>query len=313
MTFRAHGFRNWFHTVLLVGGMALLLGYLGYRMGGTIGLAVLAIIGAVSLAIGPRFGGPRVIMRMYRARPVQVSEGTDLYAIVERLAERAELSSPPRLYYIPSRTINAFAMGTRRHALIGLTDGLLRILNGPELVGVLAHEITHIRNNDILVMSVADLMTRVLHVFSQIGWLLLLLNLPVLCVGGSLVPWSVVLLLIAGPTIANLAQLALSRTREFEADRGAIELAGDASGLISALSKLEHAHTRLRHVLMPGRVLAQPSILRTHPHTRDRLTRLHAYLQEMTGDLVDAPDWRPHSLDPMVRSPRRHLRTGIWR
>jgi heat shock protein HtpX len=214
--------------------------------------------------------------------------------------------------------VNAFAVGSPEHSAIGITAGLLRGLDRRELAGVLAHEISHIRRRDTWVMSLADLITRATHGLSVIGQVLLLLNFPLLLMGALTVPWTAVLLLILAPTLSGLLQLALSRAREYDADLGAVELTGDPRGLASALGRLERLNAGwIERIFLPGRRVPDPSLLRTHPSTAERIRRLH----ELEG--------RPTSAEPpdrmmpevpagavripvrVVRGPRWHL-SGLW-
>jgi heat shock protein HtpX len=164
---------------------------------------------------------------MYKAKPVAVEEDTQLFAIVEELTKRAGLSRISKLFYIPSQMINAFATGTRDNALIGVTDGILRALDGKEITAVLAHEMSHIKNNDIKVMGMADTIMRVTHMLSGIGKILLIVNLPLILAGKGSFSWLAVVLLIFAPNIATILQLGLSRAREYDADVGAVDLTKD--------------------------------------------------------------------------------------
>ena len=120
----SHRVQNDLHTILLIGGMAMLLGLIGYLLFGTIGLVILVLGGIFFISVGPRVT-PKLVLRMYKAKPVAVEEDTQLFSIVEELSKRAGLLHIPQLYYIPSQMINAFATGTRENALIGVTDGIL--------------------------------------------------------------------------------------------------------------------------------------------------------------------------------------------
>lgn len=269
-----HDFRNWLHTVLLLGSMLALLVLLGWLVAGQTGIIWAVILGGILVLFGQQVS-PQLVLRMYRARPLTSAEAPQLYQIMEELAQRAQLPYVPALYYVPSRMLNAFAVGNRRNAAIGLTDGLLRGLNLRELTGVLAHEMSHIRNNDMRSMSVADVISRVTNLFSTFGKFLLLVNLPLIFMGSAPISWWAILLLIVAPFISGLLQLALSRTREFDADLDAIQLTHDPVGLMNALQKLEYYATNIwQQVLFPGRGVPDPSIFRTHPHTKDRIARL---------------------------------------
>jgi heat shock protein HtpX len=233
--------------------------------------------------------------------------------LLQRLAARAGLAHLPRLYYIRSSLLNAFAVGSRESAAIGITDGLLRTLNQRELAGVLAHELSHIRNNDLWIMSLADLMSRLTSLMSWLGQFLLILNLPVLMMGGVAVPWLLVLTLIFAPTVMALLQLALSRAREYDADLDAASITGDPQGLASALAKLERYQGRYwEEILLPGRRIPEPSLLRTHPPTKERIARLMALYEAAETPAfppiqIQAPPWASAvSHGPRWRWP------GVW-
>ena len=152
---------------------------------------------------------------------------------------------------------------------------MFRTLSERELCGVLAHEVSHIRHNDIWVMGMADLFSRLTAIFSMIGQLLLILYVPVALFSDLTIHWLALLILIFAPTLSVLLQLALSRTREFDADLGAAELSGDRIGLASALQKIERHQGRfLEQIFLPGRRIPDPSLLRTHPATEERIRRL---------------------------------------
>lgn len=240
--------------------MAILLGLIGYLLFGTIGLVILVLGGIFFISAGPRVT-PKLVLRMYKAKPVTVEEDTQLFGIVEELSKRAGLQNVPQLYYIPSQMINAFAIGTRSNALIGVTDGILRALNGKEITAVLAHEVSHIKNNDIRVMSMADTIMRFTHFLSGIGQILLLLNLPLIFIGKSNFSWVAIALLIFAPNITALMQLGLSHAREYDADVGAVDMTKDPHALSAALKKIEKLHTGLlQKVMLPGRKLSEPSL-----------------------------------------------------
>ena len=311
----SHRIQNDLQTVLLICGMAILLGITGYLLFGKIGLFILVIGGAFLIFAGPRVT-PKLVLRMYKAKPVEVEEDTQLFNIVEELATRAGLSKIPQLYYIPSKMINAFATGTRNNALIGITDGILRALNGSEITAVLAHEISHIKNNDIKVMSIADTITRITHTLSGIGQLLLLINLPLIVLGQGSMSWIGIALLIFAPNIAALMQLGLSRAREYDADLGAAELTKDPRSLASALHKLEQLHAGvLQRIMLPGRKVPEPSLLRTHPHTHDRIERLMQIEKELHQQkpvIQQAETWHAGILPTTnSRLPHWHV-NGLW-
>lgn len=310
----SHRVQNDLHTILLIGGMAILLGLIGYLLFGTIGLVILVLGGIFFISAGPRVT-PKLVLRMYKAKPVAIEEDTQLFSIVEELSQRAGLLKVPQLYYIPSQMINAFATGTRNNALIGVTDGILRALNGKEIAAVLAHEMSHIKNNDIKVMAMADTMMRVTHFLSGIGQILLLLNLPLIFMGKSNFSWAAIALLIFAPNITALMQLGLSRAREYDADVGAVDLTKDPHSLSAALKKIEKLHAGLlQKVMLPGRKLPEPSLLRTHPHTHERIERLEQMARELEQDVTLAANdsWQASFLPRAeMQRPRWHF-NGLW-
>jgi len=275
-----HKLNNLFQSLLIMTGMIGLLGLLGWTLGGKQGLAWLLFIGLLMVTLTPRLSPP-MILRLYGAVPLHPSEAPSLYAALEELTRRANLPSLPKLYYVPSSVLNAFTMGNRSDAAIAVTDGLLRNLRLSEMIGVLAHEVSHIRNNDIWIMNLSDVVSRLTAVFSTLGQFLLLLNLPLILLAGQGIPWLPILILIFSPTVTFLLQLALSRTRELDADLEAARLTGDPKGLASALARMERYRGGfLRRVFFPGHRNPDPSILRTHPETEERITRLLSLLEE---------------------------------
>jgi heat shock protein HtpX len=316
---RRHKLRNMAQSALLLGGMALLVAVCGWILFGPIGLLGVAVVVVATLLFGSRLSA-QMVLRMYKAEPISPRQLPDVFRIIEHLADRAGLKHVPTLYYVPSAMMNAFAVGKRDEAAIGVTDGLLRALNLRELTGVLAHEMSHIRNNDVWLMGIADLAARLTRMMSLIGAGLLLLSLPMWLQGGSPVSFVLVLLLMFSPQLTTLLQLALSRAREFDADLDAAGLTGDPAGLSSALAKLERQQrSHWEQILMPGRKLPEASLLRSHPPTKDRIARLSA-LYERGGEQSTAlgalgfADPMPDLIAPMAQvtaRPRGRL-IGYW-
>ena len=271
---RAHKMRNLIHSVVLIGGLGLLMGACAWILWGWIGPLYALIAAALTILLGPRMA-PELVMRMYRARAVDRRRGGTLVRLLEELAHRAELPAIPNLYVVPSAALNAFAVGRPEDASIAVTEGLLRRLSLREVAGVMAHEISHIRNNDLWIMGLADTFSRITQVMYWVGMFLLIVNLPAALMGQVVVPWLAALLLYLAPTIGSLLQLALSRAREYDADLEGAQLTGDPTGLASALDKLERYQGRFwEDMLMPGRRIPQPSLLRSHPPTEERVRRL---------------------------------------
>jgi heat shock protein HtpX len=273
---RRHKLRNALQSVLLLGGMVGLLAVCGWLLFGPDGVVGMALGAALALIFGPRLS-PQMVLRLYAARPLAPEQLPAVFDALARLTERAGLERMPRIYYIRSSMLNAFSVGNREDAAIALTDGVLRRLDLRELAGVLAHEISHIRNRDLWLMSLADLTARLTRVMTLFGLGLVIVGLPLWLGGGGQPPGLLILLLLFAPQLTVLLQLALSRAREFEADLDAAGLTGDPAGLISALAKLERAQGGLwEQILMPGYRLPEPSLLRSHPPTGQRIARLRA-------------------------------------
>jgi len=311
----SHARRNQFHTLLLVGALGGLLSGLAWFLFGRAGVVgVLAFLGGMYV-LAPRVS-PKVVLRMYRGVQLERRQAPVLFEITEKLAERAGLTSVPQLYYLPSDVLNAFTVGSGKRAAIAVSDGLLRRMEVPELAGVIAHEMAHVEHGDTRLMGFADLMGRITGSLASLGQLLLWVNIPMALLGVAPLPWSLIILLLASPGLSTLTQLALSRTREFEADRRAAELLGDPRPLASALQKLERVHSGwLRHALAPGARLPEPSLLRSHPTTPERVARL----LDLAGTLQQESSW-PHGSPPAsalapvrreVEGPRWH-RTSTW-
>jgi heat shock protein HtpX len=259
---------------------------------------------------------PWLVMRLYRASLIRPDHSPALWSVLSSLAQRAGLPVAPQLYYVPSQTLNAFAVGTRQQAAIAVTDGLLRQMDMRQLAGVLAHEISHIRNNDLWVMGLADMFSRATRLLSLLGQVLLLLYLPLILFSIVSINWFAIAMLVFAPSLSALAQLALSRTREYDADLNAARLTGDPDGLAGALAKIEHAQGGWwERIFMPGRKEPQPSLLRTHPQTEKRISRLMALKPELArvNTLPIDHMFDAHSVfgSPVTHPPRRHF-NGLW-
>lgn len=315
-TRRAHKLRNSLHSMLLLLGIGAVLGLSAVLVWGWAGLfwALLAVVLLVVFA--PRVP-PEAIMRMYQAREVDPRFSGRVGRVVEILAERAGLAEAPRLYLVPSSTLNAFAIGSDGNASIAVTAGLLRTLSLRELAGVLAHEMSHIRNNDLRVMGLADAMSRFTQALSTLAVLLAAFNFMGMLVGVVFVSWWAILVLYLAPLVSSLLQLGLSRAREYDADLEGALLTGDPEGLVSALAKLERYTGRFWEDLMfpvPGRRVPQPSLLRSHPRTEDRIARLRELAPRpkpppivVEDEPFDVPSpWDTAILGPRVRWP------GVW-
>ncbi|WP_430903285.1 zinc metalloprotease HtpX [Nitrosomonas sp. ANs5] len=294
--------------VLVLFGISTLAGNLLF---GEAGLWVALAVSLFALIVEP-VATSVLTLRMYRARPIHPAEAPDLWALIYELARRAKLESIPKLHYIPSTMINAFATGSRRHSAIALTDGLLHTLTPRELVGVIAHEIAHIANGDLRVMSLADYVSRLTSLMALVAKISILLSLPWLLSGQLNINWWGLLLLVISPQLALLAQLGLSRVRELDADHTAAELTGDPRGLASALARLEQINRSWLAWLLPGWGNPEPSWLRTHPPTGERITRLLALETSAHTPIPNTGSQFSPTSKPIRRPPRWHP-GGFWR
>jgi heat shock protein HtpX len=313
---REHKRRNQLQSALLVGGLGLVTAFSAWLIWSWTGVLVTLLWIATLYVFAPRLP-PEMVMRMYRAQRIDPKNGGQIAYIVDELARRAGLPATPPLYVIPSMTLNAFATGTPDKAIIGITEGLLRRLSLRELAGVLAHELSHVRNNDLSVMALADAMTRFTQLLSYLALFLAIFNLPAMLLGDSDIPVLALLLLYLAPTIGSLLQLGLSRTREYDADLEGAQLTGDPRGLASALEKLERYQGHFWEDLtypVPSRKIPQPSLLRSHPPTAQRVERLLALenrelappIEVVEEPMVSLVGMGPGSMQPRYRFP------GVW-
>ena len=318
--FTAHKLRNALQTLGLLVTLAALLGYVAWVLGGDTLVWATWIAVWLLYLVNPA-GSPRLVLALYQARPIHPVQAPRLHAVLAELTKRAELESAPRLYYLPTSVTSAFATGARDEAVIALSDGLLRRLDLCEIAAVLAHEVSHLANGDIRVMSLADLVSRITGLLGLMGQILLILTIPLVLFGATLPPLIPILVLLAAPTVSALVQLALSRNREYEADLDAVALTGDPESLASALLKLERQQGPFwEQLVMPGRRLPEPSLLRTHPPTEERVRRLME-LASVRRDAACVTPWRLVDLgrdhwsenigQPVHHRPRWRI-NGLW-
>lgn len=260
----------------------------GWAFAGRSGLVVMAIVG-LAINFGSYWFSDRIALLASGAQPVSRDEAPVLYAIVERLAAQAGMPVPS-IHIIPSPSPNAFATGRGPgHAAVAVTEGLLRVVDRRELTGVLAHEISHVKNRDVLVATVA---AGIAGVISTIGyilqWGLLFGNLDREDRRGS--PLAALAWVIVAPIIALLLQLAISRAREYGADTSGARLTGDPDGLADALERIEAVSQRrpdelggpaTAHlfIINPLRGRSVLSWLSTHPPIEERVARLRAMVR----------------------------------
>ena len=311
---KKHKWRNQLHTAILFVSMTVIVALLGFLLAGKFGLITAIVLVGLLMFLAPSIS-PKLILRMYKAHYIHPQNAPNLHHIVSMLTQRANLQTMPKLYYVPSRSMNAFAVGTPQNAHIAITEGILNKLDLRELAGVLAHEVSHVSNNDMRVMSFADIMSRLTGLLANFGQILLLISLPLYLMGEAQIPWIAILLLIFAPRIISLLQLALSRTREFNADLHAALLTDDPIGLANALKKVEYySGNWLQQIMRPGYKVAEPSIFRSHPDTQERIERLKSMeqpqkpflstseqevamlLEQFSHKLSNRPRWRPGGL-----------------
>lgn len=269
-----HKLVNLLQTAIIMAALFVMLVATAWFLAGWPGILMVCVVGIPALALAGRHA-PAMVLKLYRAVPLGQAEAPALWELVSILASRAGLERSPDLYYIPSRAALAFSVGLGRSGAIAVSDGMFRLLARRELVGVLAHEVCHIAGHDTRVMGVADLAGRLASALSFAGQFLIIVNLPMYMFGGHSLPWVPLILMTVVPYLMTLLQLALSRSREYEADLAAVGVTGDAEGLASALERIERNEQRmLRRFFLPGGNIEVPSVLRTHPATTERIRRL---------------------------------------
>ena len=263
-------------TVLLMGLMMGLFLWVGEKMGGRQGMVIALVLAAGMNAVSYWFSD-KIVLGMYRAQPVDAVSAPGLYRLVADLAQRDNLPVP-RIYIIPDDSPNAFATGRDpQHAAVAVTSGIMRLLNDEELSGVIAHELSHVANRDILISAVAATLA---------GALMVLARLSLLFGGGRdrRGGLEVLVLLIVAPIAAMLIQMAISRSREYQADASGAKLSGNPRGLANALRKLERgaedvpmdAQPQTAHMFIvnPLSGRSMMSLFATHPPMEQRIARL---------------------------------------
>jgi heat shock protein HtpX len=275
--------KNQIKTILLLGILsAILIGFGGMLgRGWVVGFTILAL----AMNLGAYFFSDKLVLRMHGARPIEERDAPRLYAIVRELSTRAQIPMP-RLFLIPSAQPNAFATGRNpEHGVVAVTQGIMQLLTERELRGVLAHELAHIRNRDILVSTIAAAVAGAISfIGNMLQWTAIFGG------GGSdeegTNPFAALVLAIVAPIAATLVQLGISRSREFLADETGARISGDPEALASALEKLERA----AHYVPPATAtpataslfIVNPfsgtrglvSLFSTHPAMDERIRRL---------------------------------------
>jgi heat shock protein HtpX len=270
---------NWFKTTLLMAAIVALFGAVGMLLGGAQGMIIALLLGG-AMNLWAYWNSDQMVLRMYNAREVDAVGGGEYYAIVRELTQRAGLPMP-RVYVIDEAQPNAFATGRNpEHAAVAATAGILRMLTARELRGVMAHELAHVKNRDILISTLSATVAGAISSLAQFGMFF----------GGDRDrPNFIVQLIIMflAPLAAMLIQMAISRAREFGADRGGAEISGDPEALASALRKIEayargtpmdaaemHPETAQMMIVNPLSGSDLQGLFSTHPATEERVRRL---------------------------------------
>lgn len=277
---------NTVKTVGLMTFMMVLFVAIGGALGGRGGM-VMAIVIATVMNVGMYWFSDKLVLRMYNAQPVTEAQAPELYSIVRTLVQKAGMPMP-KVYIMPEETPNAFATGRNpEHAVVAVTQGIMRILSREELTGVIAHELAHIRHRDMLTGTIVATIAGAISMLAQMAQWAMIFG------GGSRrdddeggSPIVAIVMMIVAPIAAMLIQMAISRTREYEADKGGAALSGNPAWLANALLKLERgnqvvpmddakpatAHMFIVNPLHGGGMM---NLFSTHPPIAERVKRLN--------------------------------------
>src|SRR2546428_9118048 len=275
---------NVFKSGLLLAVLTAMLVLIGGAIGGQQGMMI-AFFLALAMNVMSYWFSDKIVLAAYGAQPIDEASAPRLYAIVHRLATRAGIPMP-RVYLIPSETPNAFATGRNpEHAVVAVTEGILRILDEEELEAVLAHELSHVKNRDVLISTIAATLAGAITYLAHMAqWAAMFGGRREDDEGGS--PFGAILMAILAPIAAMLVQMAVSRSREYQADATGARVAGKPWGLAKALEKLQmaqqvapmEANPATAHLFivnpLSGRSLM--NLFSTHPPLEDRIARLRA-------------------------------------
>jgi heat shock protein HtpX len=275
--------RSLWHSVLLLTAMAALLAYCGWLVADWEGV-LWSVIGGAVMLIMVRRAPPRVFLQALQARTLARWEAPALYKMLDGLCRSAGVAPAPLLCRIPQRLPLAMTIGGGSAAIIVTSEPLLQTMSGRQMRGILAHEIVHVRNGDLALMQLAMVVGMLTRVLAQLAFMLVFLAFFLRVVSTRGFPILPLLVLVVAPLGVNLLQLALSRTREAEADLEAAELTGDPCGLASALAKMRSQEQMLVRRWSPAVVpLRLLSLFRDHPATDERIRRLMAMLPLAKG------------------------------
>jgi len=278
-------FGNWLKTSILMAGIVALFGVVGAAIGGQQGMLIALLFGGATNLWAYWFSD-KMVLRMYNAREVDAASSPYLYNMVAELAQRAQLPMP-RVYIIDEAQPNAFATGRNpENAAVAATTGIIQMLSARELRGVMAHELAHVKNRDILISTISATVSGAISALAQFGMFF----------GGGrdsegrpANPVLSIAVAILAPIAAMLIQMAISRTREFGADREGAAISGDPEALASALAKIDayargipmptaeaHPETGQMMIMNPLSGGGLRGLFSTHPATEERIERLRA-------------------------------------
>ncbi len=281
---------NYFKTTVLLAVLTAFLIFMGDAFGGRQG-AIIALIFAGVMNIGSYWFSDKIVLRMYKATEVTQADQPELYNIVKDLAMKAELPMP-KVYMMPGDTPNAFATGRNpSHAAVAVTEGIMRLLTREELAGVIAHELSHIDNRDILISTIAATIAGAIGYLAYMAYFASLFGGRGSNRGGN--PMVMIAMMIFAPLAAMIIQMAISRSREYAADKGGAKISGNPLYLAEALRKLESfnrrapmervqestAHMFIVNPLTGG---GMRKLFSTHPPIEERIKRLQA----MVGTVI---------------------------
>lgn len=278
-------FGNWMKTSILMAGIVALFGAVGAMLGGQEGMLMALVFGG-AMNVWAYWFSDKMVLKMYKARQVDETSSPYLYNMVRELAQRGGLPMP-KVYLIDEAQPNAFATGRNPdNAAVAATTGIVRLLSERELRGVMAHELAHVKNRDILISTISATIAGAISMLAQFGMFF----------GGRgndrPNPILQILVMILAPLAAMVIQMAISRTREFGADRGGAEISGDPVALASALAKIEayargipmgtaeqHPETAQMMIMNPLSGGGLRGLFSTHPATQERIARLRAMVR----------------------------------
>ena len=278
---------NWLKTSILMAGIIALFGVIGAMIGGKSGM-LLALLFGGAMNIFSYWFSDKMVLRMYNAQPVDETSSPYLYNMVRELAARAQLPMP-KVYIIHEDQPNAFATGRNpEHAAVAATSGILQMLSERELRGVMAHELAHVKHRDILLSTISATMAGAISSLANFAMFFSGRDSE----GRPSNPIASIAVALLAPLAASLIQMAISRAREFEADRGGAEIAGDPHALADALLKIDafargipmptaeaHPETGQMMIMNPLSGGGLRGLFSTHPATEERVAKLRAMPQ----------------------------------